>query len=335
MAGWRGWEGGGAPAAPGRAMARGWAVAGSVGLHGAALAVLLMVIAREEPPRVVPVAVSIAALPPGTGDAPPAAPVLETVAQAAASAAQAEAAPEPVAAQAAMTEHAEVAPRLEPAAPAPEVEAAVPPDTLARAVTDPPAPDAPPIEPDVAATAAPVETAEIPLEESLAAEPPPPVQAALPLPPPPPPPAPPARALAQPRVAAATPRPAPARPVAQPVAQPGSGAAAPASPAGATPAAASADAPLVLSHASFRRPPTPPSYPPRARELGMEGEVVVRCLLDRDGTPGSVTLARSSGHALLDEAALAAVRRWAFEPGRRGGVPVPAIVQIPVRFALR
>ncbi len=334
MAGWRGWEGGGAPAAPGRAMARGWAVAGSVGLHGAALAVLLLVIAREEPPRVVPVTVSIAALPPGTGDAPPAAPELEAVAQAAAPAEQAEAAPEPVAAQAAMTEDAEVAPRLERAAPAPEVEAAVPPDTLARAVPDAPAPDAPPIEPDVAATAAPAETAEIPLMESQAAEPPPPVQAALPLPPPPPPPAPPARAPAPPRTAAATPRPA-ARPVTQPVPQPGSGAAAPASPAGAPPAAASDDAPLVLSHASFRRPPTPPSYPLRARELGMEGEVVVRCLLDRDGTPGSVTLARSSGHALLDEAALAAVRRWAFEPGRRGGVPVPAIVQIPVRFALR
>jgi len=106
-------------------------------------------------------------------------------------------------------------------------------------------------------------------------------------------------------------------------------------PPGAPPAAAGDETPMVLTHASFRRPPTPPAYPARARELGMEGEVVVRCLLDRDGTPGSVTLARSSGHALLDQAALAAVRLWAFEPGRRGGVPVPAVIQIPVRFALR
>jgi protein TonB len=44
---------------------------------------------------------------------------------------------------------------------------------------------------------------------------------------------------------------------------------------------------------------------------------------------------RSSGFEMLDRAAIAAVRRWVFEPGRRGGNPVAAWVQVPVRFALR
>ncbi|MCA9773805.1 MAG: energy transducer TonB, partial [Myxococcales bacterium] len=44
---------------------------------------------------------------------------------------------------------------------------------------------------------------------------------------------------------------------------------------------------------------------------------------------------KSSGHAILDEAAVESVRRWRFRPGLRGGRPADAWVEVPVRFSLR
>lgn len=93
--------------------------------------------------------------------------------------------------------------------------------------------------------------------------------------------------------------------------------------------------PPVLHQARFRRPPTPPAYPPRSRALEQEGVSVVRALIDPDGVSREVRLWRSSGYQMLDQAALAAVRGWAFEAARFGGRPVLAWVEIPVRFELR
>jgi protein TonB len=40
------------------------------------------------------------------------------------------------------------------------------------------------------------------------------------------------------------------------------------------------------------------------------------------------------GHPLLDEAALDAVRRWAYVPTLLNGVPVPVIMTVTVNFRL-
>ena len=101
------------------------------------------------------------------------------------------------------------------------------------------------------------------------------------------------------------------------------------------PASPPEDGPVLIASPRFRAPPAPPAYPPRARDLGQEGEVLLQARLDPTGTPEEVIVKRSSGFDMLDRAAVAAVRRWAFEPGRRGDRPVAAWVQIPVRFALR
>ena len=53
-----------------------------------------------------------------------------------------------------------------------------------------------------------------------------------------------------------------------------------------------------------------------------------------DGRAESVSLRRSSGVPALDQAALAAVRRWTFEPARAGGMAVSSRVEVPVRFSL-
>ena len=62
---------------------------------------------------------------------------------------------------------------------------------------------------------------------------------------------------------------------------------------------------------------------------------MVRVRLEPDGSAAEILLWRSSGHELLDRAALAAVRGWQFLPAMRDGRAVAAWVEIPVRFHLR
>lgn len=82
----------------------------------------------------------------------------------------------------------------------------------------------------------------------------------------------------------------------------------------------------------FRLPPRPADYPPRALELGQQGEALVRVRLDPDGKAAEILLWRGTGFDMLDRAALAAVRGWHFMPALRNGQPVSAWVEIPVRF---
>lgn len=78
-----------------------------------------------------------------------------------------------------------------------------------------------------------------------------------------------------------------------------------------------------------------PEYPRAAREAGWEGTVVLQVMVLPDGTAGNVTLHKTSGHSILDEAALAAVRGWQFIPAMDGNFPVRSMVRMPVRFDLR
>jgi len=78
-----------------------------------------------------------------------------------------------------------------------------------------------------------------------------------------------------------------------------------------------------------------PEYPHTAREAGWEGTVVLQVLVLPDGTAGHVTLHKTSGHSILDEAALAAVQNWHFVPAMDGNFPVKSMVRMPVRFDLK
>lgn len=77
-----------------------------------------------------------------------------------------------------------------------------------------------------------------------------------------------------------------------------------------------------------------PVYPRLARVHDQEGRVVLGVRVLPSGAVDTVRVERSSGFALLDEAALAAVRRWRFAPALRSGSPVPASLRVPVRFVL-
>lgn len=92
--------------------------------------------------------------------------------------------------------------------------------------------------------------------------------------------------------------------------------------------------PTVITAPRYRLPPAPPAYPARAVELGLTGTVLVRARVAPDGSTEETRLWRTSGHALLDAAALAAVRRWAFEPASVDGRRVEAWVEVPVHFRL-
>jgi protein TonB len=92
--------------------------------------------------------------------------------------------------------------------------------------------------------------------------------------------------------------------------------------------------PILVTAPRYRSPPAPPVYPPRAVEFGLTGTVLIRARVGADGSTEEIRLWRTSGHALLDAAALAAVRRWAFEPASQDGRRVEAWVEVPVHFRL-
>lgn len=89
----------------------------------------------------------------------------------------------------------------------------------------------------------------------------------------------------------------------------------------------------VFHEPQYRRRVAPP-YPRRALELGMQGVVELLVKIMPDGRAGEFKTARTSGHKLLDLAALAAVRHWEFEPPRKNGVPSEGWALVPVRFAI-
>lgn len=87
------------------------------------------------------------------------------------------------------------------------------------------------------------------------------------------------------------------------------------------------------SQAAYLNNPKP-VYPHAARRRGMQGTVLLSVQVDAEGRTLGVTLKQSSGYALLDRAAQEAVSTWRFVPASRGGRPVAATVEVPIRFAL-
>jgi protein TonB len=88
-------------------------------------------------------------------------------------------------------------------------------------------------------------------------------------------------------------------------------------------------APLILSKSD-------PVYPSAARQAGLEGTVILRIQILANGRPGDIAVARSTGHAILDEAAITAVEKWRFVPAkdRASGRTVACTTTLPVSFHL-
>lgn len=80
---------------------------------------------------------------------------------------------------------------------------------------------------------------------------------------------------------------------------------------------------------------TPPTYPGLARKRGQEGTVILQVLVNREGRVDDLKIETSSNLTLLDRAAVTAVQKWRFEPGRQGEERVPMWVRVPVTFKLK
>jgi len=80
-----------------------------------------------------------------------------------------------------------------------------------------------------------------------------------------------------------------------------------------------------------------PTYPEQARQAGREGTVVLKIQILENGRPGHVTVYRSSGSDLLDDAAVDAVRQWRFIPAkeRESGQAIVCYTTMPVVFRLK
>jgi periplasmic protein TonB len=105
--------------------------------------------------------------------------------------------------------------------------------------------------------------------------------------------------------------------------------------ASASPAPAPAPARVELPSASADYLNNPkPAYPPLSRRLREEGKVVLRVLIETDGTASRAEIRSSSGYERLDQAARQAVLKWRYVPARRNGVPEAMWFDIPVNFVL-
>jgi periplasmic protein TonB len=86
----------------------------------------------------------------------------------------------------------------------------------------------------------------------------------------------------------------------------------------------------ALAYAS----PVQPRYPPASAHAREEGTVTLRVLVDANGVPQRIEIARSSGHPRLDAAAKESVQRARFRPVMQNGVAVPAWGIVPIAFRL-
>jgi len=77
-----------------------------------------------------------------------------------------------------------------------------------------------------------------------------------------------------------------------------------------------------------------PTYTKEAEDDRVVGLVLVSVVVAPDGSPDDLQIVRGIGHG-LDENAIKAVRQWHFEPGTKGGAPVPVgPIVVAVNFRL-
>jgi protein TonB len=76
-----------------------------------------------------------------------------------------------------------------------------------------------------------------------------------------------------------------------------------------------------------------PVYPPIARQTRVQGVVVMEAVISKDGSVESLRVV--SGHPLLLQTALDAVKQWKYRPTMLNGEPVDVVTTITVTFTLQ
>lgn len=88
----------------------------------------------------------------------------------------------------------------------------------------------------------------------------------------------------------------------------------------------SADTSEVVSHT------VRPGYPLLARQMKVQGSVILQALVNRDGSIQDLHIL--SGPPILASAAREAVRQWRFKPHYQGAEPVETLAKITVNFTI-
>jgi protein TonB len=76
-----------------------------------------------------------------------------------------------------------------------------------------------------------------------------------------------------------------------------------------------------------------PSYPELAKRARIQGIVLLQVTVGEAGNVTDIKVIR--GHPLLNDGAVAAVRKWKYSPTLLNGEPVPVIATVTVNFILR
>ncbi len=79
---------------------------------------------------------------------------------------------------------------------------------------------------------------------------------------------------------------------------------------------------------------TPPLYTKNAFDRGIEGRVVLKVIIRKDGSIGPVRVDQSLDEE-LDEAAAEAIRKWQFDPATVKGEPINVLTNIEVDFIIQ
>jgi TonB family protein len=110
---------------------------------------------------------------------------------------------------------------------------------------------------------------------------------------------------------------------------------APKTPAGAARAAQAAGVnPASLAASLKRTRYTPPEFPSKALSQHLSGAVTVEYTVDTTGDPRDVRVVEATPPGVFDKSAVAAVKRWHYEPVMANGVPVEVPVRTSIRFEL-
>ena len=106
---------------------------------------------------------------------------------------------------------------------------------------------------------------------------------------------------------------------------------------GAPPPPPPAPIPPMRLHQGMKAPykivDVPPVYPAVAQRARVEGVVILEAVIDAQGRVASVHVLRSI--ALLDQAAVDAVKQWRFTPALLNAEPVPVVMTVTVNFTLQ
>ena len=74
-----------------------------------------------------------------------------------------------------------------------------------------------------------------------------------------------------------------------------------------------------------------PVYPPLAKQARIQGVVVLEAIISKEGTIDNLKVI--TGHPLLIQAAIDAVKQWKYKPTQLNGEPVEVVTTITVNFA--